>query len=74
MYLYENLFFMEGTTTLKKQGGKRKKSGRKRILDKKVTVPIYPRLSRVILLGMDDIKELSHTAIEKEYLKRQKII
>ena len=56
------------------QGGKRKRSGRKPVLDKKVSVSIYPRLSRIYLLGKDEIRDLAHTSIEREYLKRQKII
>lgn len=53
-------------------GGRRTNSGRKPVEDKKVTVSIYPQQSRVELLGIAAIKDISITAIEKEYKKQLK--
>lgn len=48
-------------------GGNRSGSGRKPEEDKKVTVPIYPRQSRVTLLGIDNTKKVALEAVEKEF-------
>lgn len=50
-------------------GGARKNSGAKPIADKKITLSIYPRGSRIEALGLDRVKEIALEAIEKEYKK-----
>lgn len=53
-------------------GGVRKRSGRKPVSDKKLTVSIYPQSSRIELLGLEETKLIAIQAIEKEYKKRSK--
>ena len=53
----------------KGHGGSRSNAGRKPIEDKKVTLPIYPRESRVEAIGTERAREVALEAIEKEYKK-----
>jgi hypothetical protein len=55
-----------------KHGGKRDNAGRKPVEDKKITLAIYPRKSRVDLLGVQEAKEIAVNAIEKAYRKAAK--
>jgi hypothetical protein len=55
-----------------KHGGRRGNSGRKKVEDKKVTISIYPKNSRVEALGKDYIKVIAIEAIEREYEKTLK--
>lgn len=51
----------------------RSRSGRNPVSDKKITVPIYPRMSRIEALGKEAIKVIAEAAIEKEYFKKLRI-
>jgi len=55
-----------------KHGGARANAGRKPVSDKKVTVTIYPRQSRIDKIGIDRIKEMAMSAIEEEFEKNNK--
>lgn len=50
-------------------GGKRSGAGRKPVDDKKVMIGIYPAQSRIDKIGIDKIKEICISAIEKEFKK-----
>ncbi len=55
-----------------KWGGRRAGAGAKRIDDKKKTVAIYPRQSRIDAMGIEAVKGIALTAIEKEFKKINK--
>lgn len=55
-----------------KHGGSRPSSGRKPVADKAKTVQIYPRQSRIDLLGKEKIQSVSLGAVEREYKKELK--
>ena len=50
----------------------RRRSGRKKVVDKKITVSIFPRMSMIELLGIENLKNVAITAVEKEYFKTLK--
>lgn len=54
------------------QGGKRKGAGAKPKEDKKQQVSLYVPKSRIDKLGLDTVKELSYSAIEKAFKKLDK--
>lgn len=53
-------------------GGARINSGRKPVPDKTITVPIYPKQSRLDALGIDAIQSISIKAVEREFKKVKK--
>lgn len=46
-----------------KHGGKRKRSGRKPVDDKKIAVTLYVRQSRVTEIGIDNLKKQCYDLI-----------
>jgi hypothetical protein len=48
-----------------KHGGRRAKSGRKPVDDPKIQVSLYIQKSRIDGLGLDELKEIAMTAIER---------
>jgi hypothetical protein len=53
-------------------GGKRGRSGRKPVEDKKIPLTIYINKSRVEALGVDNVKQFASDAVEEEFKKRDK--
>lgn len=51
---------------------KQSKAGRKPLADKAMPVKIYPRQSRIDLLGKEKIQAVSLDAVEREYKKELK--
>jgi hypothetical protein len=50
-------------------GGTGRGQGRKPVVDKKITLSIYPQQSRIDAIGKDRAKAIAIEAIEKEYKK-----
>lgn len=50
---------------IKKQGGKRPNSGRKKVIDKKIPVTIYLKSSFVDVFGVDNLRSLILEYFEK---------